>query len=158
MTFLRGLKANVKPLFAARAYISLVELKSAITNYKQVYEENRETIYDLPIRKCPSTSCKRQEDRCEAARIGQNGRSTLPVLLYRKKGLHAPLVSHTPARIEQELASAVMTYFEDWCYDTALIDQISASRSSYHRSFLKFEASGGYILSNTALARKGLDM
>ncbi|GBP41786.1 Transposon Tf2-9 polyprotein [Eumeta japonica] len=30
-----------------------------------------------------------------------------------KKGLHAPLVSHTPARTEQKLASAVMTYFED---------------------------------------------
>ncbi|GBP71973.1 hypothetical protein EVAR_45287_1 [Eumeta japonica] len=49
MTFLRGLKANVKPLFAARAYKSLADLKSTITNYKEVYEENRETIYDLPM-------------------------------------------------------------------------------------------------------------
>ncbi|GBP09895.1 hypothetical protein EVAR_92442_1 [Eumeta japonica] len=29
--------------------ISLAELKSAITNYKQVYKENRDTTYDLPI-------------------------------------------------------------------------------------------------------------
>ncbi|GBP61150.1 hypothetical protein EVAR_46802_1 [Eumeta japonica] len=49
MTFLRGFKRNVKPLFAAQAYKSLTELKSAITNYKQVYEENREITYDLPM-------------------------------------------------------------------------------------------------------------
>ncbi|GBP57984.1 hypothetical protein EVAR_82623_1 [Eumeta japonica] len=49
MTFLRELKANVKLLFAARAYKSLAELKSLITNYKQVYEENCETTYDLPM-------------------------------------------------------------------------------------------------------------
>ncbi|GBP47716.1 hypothetical protein EVAR_14247_1 [Eumeta japonica] len=46
MTFLRGSKANVKPLFAARAYKTLAELKSAITNY---CEENRETTHDLPM-------------------------------------------------------------------------------------------------------------
>ncbi|GBP68630.1 hypothetical protein EVAR_43961_1 [Eumeta japonica] len=50
MTFLRGLKANVKPLFAARAYKSLTDLKSAIANYKQFYEENRETTYNLPMK------------------------------------------------------------------------------------------------------------
>ncbi|GBP87897.1 hypothetical protein EVAR_66376_1 [Eumeta japonica] len=49
MTFLRGLKANVKPLFAAQNYKSLADLKSTITNYKEVYEENRETTYDLPM-------------------------------------------------------------------------------------------------------------
>ncbi|GBP98116.1 hypothetical protein EVAR_69398_1 [Eumeta japonica] len=42
-------QANVKPLFAARAYKSLADLKSTITNYKEVYEENCETIYDLPM-------------------------------------------------------------------------------------------------------------
>ncbi|GBP71972.1 Retrovirus-related Pol polyprotein from transposon 412 [Eumeta japonica] len=34
-------------------------------------------------------------------------------IVFSKKGLHAPLVSHMPARTEQKLASAVMTYFED---------------------------------------------
>ncbi|GBP32291.1 hypothetical protein EVAR_86123_1 [Eumeta japonica] len=43
------MKANVKPLFVARNYKSLADLKSTITNYKEVYEENRETIYDLPM-------------------------------------------------------------------------------------------------------------
>ncbi|GBP89228.1 hypothetical protein EVAR_60353_1 [Eumeta japonica] len=35
-------------------------------------------------------------------------------IVLGKKELHAPLVSHTPARTEQKLASAVMTYFQDW--------------------------------------------
>ncbi|GBP15794.1 hypothetical protein EVAR_93971_1 [Eumeta japonica] len=35
-------------------------------------------------------------------------------LVFNKKGLHAPLVSHAPARTAQKLASAVMTYFVDW--------------------------------------------
>ncbi|GBP47188.1 hypothetical protein EVAR_38300_1 [Eumeta japonica] len=48
MMFLRGLKTNVKPLLAARAY-SLAKLKAGIVNYKQVYEENWETTYELPM-------------------------------------------------------------------------------------------------------------
>ncbi|GBP17786.1 hypothetical protein EVAR_102645_1 [Eumeta japonica] len=49
MTFLRGVKANVKQLFAERAYKSLAELKSTNTNYKQVYRENHKTNFELPI-------------------------------------------------------------------------------------------------------------
>ncbi|GBP54977.1 hypothetical protein EVAR_50422_1 [Eumeta japonica] len=49
MDFIKSPKRNVKPLFAARAYKSLAELKSVISNYKQVYEEDRETTCDLPM-------------------------------------------------------------------------------------------------------------
>ncbi|GBP46596.1 hypothetical protein EVAR_95058_1 [Eumeta japonica] len=175
MIFLRGLKANVKPLFAARAYKSLADLKSTITNYKEVYEENRESIYDLPMewgikenspmhptsdkeinlrppepartearpywfrnrgderrytapsrhdwrradhgigaRPQPPTNCARPQPPASCARpqpsAGHQGNARGQ---RRKKGLHAPLVSHMPARTEQKLASAVMTYFED---------------------------------------------
>ncbi|GBP02432.1 hypothetical protein EVAR_70735_1 [Eumeta japonica] len=35
-------------------------------------------------------------------------------VVFSKKGLHAPLMSHTPAGTEQKLASVVMTYLQDW--------------------------------------------
>ncbi|GBP86981.1 hypothetical protein EVAR_64110_1 [Eumeta japonica] len=69
------MKANVKPLFAARAYKSLVELKSAITNYKQVCEESRETTYDLPMqwgnKEGSQEHYKQRDNRLKAAAAGQ---------------------------------------------------------------------------------------
>ncbi|GBP15252.1 hypothetical protein EVAR_92250_1 [Eumeta japonica] len=161
MTFLRGLKANFKHIFAARAYKSLAELKSAITNYKQVYEENQETTYGLPMewgtkgnspihpasnkkidvrppeRKLDATGPMKPPAISEYRQYVRKGcvkhlnldlilgtdfmRQNVVVLDYNenvivfgKKGLHALLVSHTPARTEQKLALPVMTYFMDW--------------------------------------------
>ncbi|GBP12075.1 hypothetical protein EVAR_5905_1 [Eumeta japonica] len=86
MTFLCELKSNVKPLFSAQAYRSLTELKSAIRSYKQMYGEDRETTYNLPMggkQKIPKTPYKQREDRRKA--VGQIGRSTILVLRLRQR-------------------------------------------------------------------------
>ncbi|GBP94200.1 hypothetical protein EVAR_69555_1 [Eumeta japonica] len=63
-------------------------IKSAITNSKQVYEENRETVYDLLMewgpKKIPRSPYKQRDDRHKATTAGQDGSSTLLVSQPRR--------------------------------------------------------------------------